>query len=172
MDIIEFFQLSVGKWAALKSSHDLTSGEQVASKATLYFDALDQTAADVVQLCQQHDLDPSLVAAGWRLSWEDVTDLSQKKQGSGLLIVMADPAATGTFLQLTGTTTLAGHYRLTDDKLSLFADGPDLHTEEHIWYESDNVRLRSSIVKNDQGAGVASFYSEVRLISTPKPAEG
>ena len=170
MDIVEFFKLSAGKWSAIKSSHDLNSGQQVARKAALQFDWLEPTAQEVGQLCEQHQVDASLAVGGLRLSWEDVTELGKKKLGNGMLVAIADAThpTEGTFLQVTGTTAITGRYSFSNDKLSLWMNAGDFHTEEHLWYESDNVRLRSSIGKNAQGQGVASFYSEIRLMGTPK----
>ncbi len=170
MDIVEFLKLSAGKWSAIKSSHDLNSGQQVANKASLQFDWLDQTAPEVVTLCEQHQVEPSLVLGGWRLSWEDVTEFGKKKLGNGVLVAIADGATpnSGTFLQVTGPTALIGHYSFDDDQLALIADSGDLHIEEHIWFESENVRLRRSMAQNAQGQGFASFYSEVRLVGAPK----
>jgi CpeS-like protein len=169
MDIVEFFQLSAGKWSAIKSSHDLISGQQVAHKASLQFDWLAQAAPEVITLCEQHQINPILALGGLRLSWEDVTELGKKKVGNGVLVAIADathPNA-GTFLQIMGTTPRIGRYSLDNDKLSLLAESDDFHAEEHLWFESDNVRLRNSIVKNAQGQGVAAFYSEVRLMGAP-----
>ena len=41
--------------------------------------------------------------------------------------------------------------------------------EERIWFASDNVRCRSSVLKTSEGSGIlqTSFASEVRKISKP-----
>jgi hypothetical protein len=170
MDIVEFFKLSAGKWSSIRSSHDLNSGQQVASKATLQFEWLEPTAPEIAQLVAQHQFDASLVWGGWRLNWEDVTDLGKKKLGQGMLVAIAnaDDANQGTFFQVNGSASLQGRYAFSQEKLCLMADAGEFQTEEQLWFESDNVRLRSSVAKNAQGLGVASFYSEVRLLSAPK----
>jgi CpeS-like protein len=170
MEVLEFFQLSAGKWSALKSSHNLASGEQTANKATLQIEWLEPAAPDVSRLCEHQQIDPSLALGGWRLNWEDTTGLGKPQLGSAVLIAIAEPQTLneGRLLQTIGTgAPTLGHYRFSDDKLSLMLESSTLAVEEHLWYESDNVRCRSSVVKGEQGVNVASFYSEVRLMTAP-----
>jgi phycoerythrin-associated linker protein len=53
-----------------------------------------------------------------------------------------------------------------DNALTLVSERDNTRCEERMWFESDNVRLRTTIVTQANGDALASFYSEIRRISS------
>jgi hypothetical protein len=175
MDVKEFFELSVGKWFSQKTSHHLTLKQSEHGKSDLAIDILANTDPQVVQLCQQSQVDPSQVWGGAKYTWKGTThwDALQQsptnQQGSSIVILVPiEPGAkTGhLFRAVSGSTNppIAAKYTLGEDNaLTLVTDDNQTHSEERIWFESDNVRLRTTIVSQPNGDDLAAFYTEIRM---------
>lgn len=56
---------------------------------------------------------------------------------------------------------------LEDDTFVMFTKYGQSMAEERIWFVSDNVRCRSSVLRTSEGSGVlqTSFASEIRRIN-------
>ncbi|HEY9864799.1 MAG TPA: phycobiliprotein lyase [Candidatus Obscuribacterales bacterium] len=170
MNIIEFFELSAGKWFSQRTLHNLKSGQLQAGKSNLIIESLPQTDAKVVQLCQQHDIDPTTISGGFSSTWDGTTEgNSNQQKGSAILVPIINPdhPQTGQLLQFQGTNpnqSLSGRYNLGEDEvLTVITETPNLYIEERLWYLMPNLRLRTSIVKNNMGLTQASFCSEIRM---------
>jgi hypothetical protein len=174
MNIIEFFELSAGQWFSQRTVHDLVSGKLQAGKSNLVIENLSSSDANVVQLCQQHETDPSLVLGGLKLSWEGTVDGNAKKQtGSTTLVAVrhAEKETDGLLLQSrpgfnSQTKTLKGRYIMGEDEvLTLITESDDFYAEERLWYLIPNLRLRTSMVKHKDGLSHGSFCSEIRKMT-------
>ncbi|MCW6050635.1 phycobiliprotein lyase [Microcoleus sp. A2-C5] len=169
MDVIEFFELSAGKWFSQRTVHNLNSGELQAGKSDLKIEMLTASDAAVVKLCQQHSINPdSTGLKGVRISWDGVPDRNQAKQvGSTILAIVPNPdnPSEGKVLQAKGNTryVMGG-----DDVLTLITESDTVHAEERLWYLIPNLRLRTSVVKQANGTEQASFCSEIRMGASPK----
>ncbi|MCS7031620.1 MAG: phycobiliprotein lyase [Gloeomargarita sp. SKYG116] len=62
-----------------------------------------------------------------------------------------------------------GHYRWnTDGVLELTLPwGDGLQVQERLWFAAPNLRLRTVLVKKEQGLLAASFYSDIRRLNSP-----
>ncbi|MGB3405582.1 MAG: phycobiliprotein lyase [Microcoleaceae cyanobacterium] len=170
MNIIEFFELSAGQWFSQRTVHDLVSGKLQAGKSNLVIEFLPSSDANVVQLCQQHETDPSLVWGGLQLSWEGTVDGNSKKQiGSTTLVAVrhAEKEHEGLLLQSrSGLKSLKGRYIMGEDEvLTLITESVDFYAEERLWYLIPNLRLRTSLVKRKDGLNQGSFCSEIRKMT-------
>lgn len=170
MNIIEFFELSAGKWFSQRTLHNLKSGQLQAGKSNLIIESLPQTDAKVIQLCQQHHIDPTTISGGFSSTWDGTTEgNSEQQKGSAILIPVINPdhPQSGQLLQVQGTNpnqSLSGRYNLGEDEvLTVITETPNLYVEERLWYLMPNLRLRTSIVKNNMGLTQASFCSEIRM---------
>jgi hypothetical protein len=176
MDIVEFFELSSGKWFSQRTSHYLISRQSEVGKSDIQIDLLVKTDPALLQLCERHNLDSGLVACGVRLTWNGTMESDQKKiTGSVVLVPIADPEnpAQGKLLRDTGgtgATLLAGRYAIgSDEALTLITEDETMYSEERLWFASPNLRFRSSVLKRSSGFSEASFCSEIRLgVSKPK----
>jgi hypothetical protein len=173
MNIIEFFDLSAGKWFSQRTVHHLASGKLQAGKSNLIIETLSGDDASVIQLCQQYDSDPGLAWGGLRLSWDGTVDSNPKKQmGSTMLVAVRSPEKDREGLLLQNrkdlnNTTLTGRYILGDDEvLTLITETEAFYAEERFWYLMPNLRLRTSMVQRKDGLNQAAFCSEIRLMTS------
>jgi hypothetical protein len=177
MNVREFFELSAGKWFSQKTSQHLTLKQSEHGKSDLVIEILPTDNPQIIQLCQQAEIEPSSIWGGVRYTWKgtvgwDTSNLSPANQ-QGELIAIAIPDAptttTGKFcyLNLTGGNShpaqVARYTIGDDDALTLVTADEQTAAEERIWFESDNVRLRTTIITQANGDSIASFYSEIRM---------
>lgn len=172
MDIIEFLQLSAGKWFSQRTIHNLVSGELQAGKSEVNIEILEKTNPTVIKLCEQHQVDPSVAQLiGVQINWDGTINREQVKDvGATKLIVIpnSDDPQEGKLLQDRGdgdSTNISSHYIMgSDDVLTFITESEDLYAEERFWYLMPNLRLRTSVVKRPLGFTLASFCSEIRRV--------
>lgn len=176
MDIVEFFQQSSGRWFSQRTNHHLAAKPSESGKSNLVVELLDQADPEVIKLCKQCNLEPSLALCGARVSWDHTTEWNSGKQtGSAVLVPIADPDQPnqGKLLRSASDaaqTAVTGRYMMGNDAtLTLIIESETMYSEERLWFASPNLRLRTSLVKAADGSGIASFFSEIRLGVT-KPA--
>lgn len=180
MDIQEFFEQSAGKWFSQRSSHHVVAKPAESGQSNIVIEILPAHAPEVIQLCQQYNIEPQLALCGAKVIWEGTVGLNSKKQvGSTLLIPIPDPGNKneGKLLQEMGKvqkSPVAGRYSLgNDDVLTLITDSEALCSEERWWFANPNFRMRTSILKEAGGYSKVSLYSEIRMGITQaaKPAQ-
>lgn len=169
MDVIEFFELSAGKWFSQRTVHNLHSGELQVGKSDLKIEILTATDPAVVKLCQQHSIHPASTGlTSLRVTWDGVPDRTSSKQvGSTILAIVPNPdnPSEGKVLQDKNTSS---YVMGADDVLTLITESETIHAEERLWYLIPNLRLRTSVVKQANGREQASFCSEIRMGVTAK----
>ncbi|MDX2241720.1 MAG: phycobiliprotein lyase [Leptolyngbyaceae cyanobacterium bins.302] len=170
MDIVEFFELSSGKWFYKRSIHHLAFKQSVAGKSDLVIEMLDKADPDVVKLCEQYSFDPATALCGARVTWNGTMEWDEEKHaGSTVLVPIGDAEKPneGKLLREIGyaeKAPVAGRYVMgSDDALTLITDYETMYSEERLWFASPNLRLRTSILKRFGGFSMASFCSEIRM---------
>jgi hypothetical protein len=177
MDIMEFFQLSAGKWFSQRTSHHLAFKQSESGKSELKIELLDKQDPAVIQLCQQYEIEPALALGGARVSWDGTMEWDEEKHvGSTILVPVADPEqpGQGKLLREMGyaeKAPVAGRYLMgNDEALTLITEYETMYSEERLWFASPNLRLRTSILKRFGGFSMASFCSEIRMgVTKPVP---
>lgn len=166
MEIREFLELSEGKWFSQRTTYHLTQEQGESTKAELSIERLLADSPEVVKLCQQYQIDPSLAWGGTKISWDNSVDWGKPKQiGSSLLVFLRDRENNqiGQFLRSGGELKSIGRYIIGNDRaLTLIVEDESTYAEERQWFASPNLRLRTTIVKNTDGFTQTSFYSEIR----------
>ncbi len=173
MDVQEFFELSAGKWFSQKTSHHLTLKQSAHGKSDLVIDILPSDDPQVQQLCQQANVDATQIWGGAKYSWtgiatgEERQQTAAAQQGSAVAILVPDVsgARTGNLLRMSeGAATVTARYTLgRDNALTLVTEAEQTRAEERIWFESDNVRLRTTLATGANGDALAAFYTEIRM---------
>lgn len=175
MDIVEFFELSAGKWASMRTSHHFAMKQQEGGKTNLEIELLDKGDPAVVQLCEQYQVDPAEALCAVRATWDGTMEFEKiKKPGATVLVAIAsDQPNQGQLLKASANKTpVTGRYQITeDDQVKLITESETMYAEERIWFESENVRLRHSTLKQADGFSLASFCSEIRLMAAKPPAQ-
>ena len=178
MDIQEFFQLSAGKWFSQRTSHHLAFKQSESGKSDIKIEMLAAAAPEVIQLCQQYEVDPTLAWGAARVTWDGTMEWDKEKHaGSTVLVPIPDPDKPneGKLLRDMGyaeKAPVAGRYIMgSDDALTLITEYETMYSEERLWFASPNLRLRTSILKRFGGFSMASFCSEIRMGGTQPPAQ-
>lgn len=178
MDIKEFFEQSSGRWFSQRTSHHLAFRQAENGKSNITIEMIEADAPEVVQLCQQYEVDPASAICGARVTWDGTMDWDEEKhQGSTVLVPVADPDKPneGKLLREMGyaeKAPVAGRYIMGNDQaLTLITDYETMYSEERLWFASPNLRLRTSILKRFGGFSMASLCSEIRMGVTQPPKE-
>lgn len=178
MNITEFFQQSSGKWFSQRTSHHLAFKQTEGGKSELKIEMLDKDDPEVIQLCEQHEIDPVLALCGARVTWDGTMEWDEEKHsGSTVLVPIADSGTPnqGKLLREMGyaeKAPVAGRYVMgSDDALVLITEYESMYSEERLWFASPNLRLRTSILKRFGGFSMASFCSEIRMGGTQPSTE-
>jgi CpeS-like protein len=175
MNVREFFELSAGKWFSQKTSQHLTLKQSEHGKSDLVIEVLANDSPQVVQLAQQAVIDPRSVIVAvkytWKgtVAWDATTQNPANQQGESIaLAVPTTPESRSGRLIHTSTSNgnspQIAQYTIGDDNaLTLVTKHEHTCTEERVWFESDNVRVRTTITTQANGEASASFYSEIRM---------
>ncbi len=172
MDIVEFFQLSNGKWFSQRSN--LAAKASPGGRSDLYIEALSSTDPVVIELCEQNNIDPSQALCGVRVRWDGSMELEREKySGSTVMVPISSSNQANEGMLLRGgnsTEATASRYIMgTDDALTLITESDTLYAEERVWFASPNLRLRTRILRQPDGVNIASFCSEIRMGVTKPP---
>ena len=174
MDIDTFVMRSLGQWRSQRSAHHLAFAHFEEIRSVINIEQLEKTDAAVLALCEQQSVDVGAIATPFKMSWEGETDWDEDDVLKGQTILVPVPDATqthaGKLLRDQGyaeTIPAAGDYQIQDDGTFVLTTGYDrAAAEEKIWFASDNLRFRVSLIKTSDGKGVttASLSSEVRVL--------
>lgn len=176
MNINEFFKQSAGKWFSQRTSHYLNSPQLEVGKTDLWIEILSPDEPEVIQLCQKYGADAIVSSVSLRVKWDGIVGIEQKRQvGSTILVAIADKQnpQTGKLIQRANNQkALTGHYIFSSDgALTLTVGDNIIKAEERIWFESPNLRLRTSSIKIADGTTITSFCSEIRMGITQTSAK-
>jgi hypothetical protein len=168
MNVVDFFELSVGKWFSHQSSHDQNLCPQDRGKSNLIIETIATDNPVVAQICLDHNIDPSQALYAVKMRWDGAITLpAQKLAGSAILVPIAtDSAHEGLLLRTSAdsASSIAGRFLLnTNDELVLTTEFDTGCLEERVWFESPNVRLRHGIIKTSDRLSRTMFCSEIRM---------
>lgn len=177
MTIERFLTRSQGQWRSMRSAHSLAfrQFEDVLSHIDIVLLSADHP--DVSDILIRESIDPATIFSPFQMSWEaesdwEPDDPSAKSKGSCILIPIPENDRAGKLVRSVGyaeTESAASTYHFLDDDTFVLhtAYGQSI-AEERIWFISEHVRCRSSVLRTSAGSGVlqTSFASEVRRIAT------
>ncbi|MBR8829336.1 MAG: phycobiliprotein lyase [Gomphosphaeria aponina SAG 52.96 = DSM 107014] len=164
MQIKEFLKLSVGKWFAQRTSYHLQEEKADNSKSEMTIELLAPDAPELIQLCQQNQSDPKFTLAT-KTSWDNSVDWGKTKQTGATTIILLPDAENQQIGKLITGEQKSGQYHLGEDEaLTLIVEEGDNYFTERIWFASENLRLRTTLVKNNHSFTMTAFYSEIRRV--------
>ena len=176
MDIEQFVALSLGEWRSMRSGHSLAfqQFEDVLSEITIKSFEGDNT--EVKHLIQLSSVpNESDFKAPFQMEWNaesdwEPDDPSEVSAGSCIIVPIPTNTKSGRLLRSVGyaeSIPAESNYTFLDDGTFILTTNYDQSiAEERIWFVSDNVRCRSSVLKTSEGSGIlqSSFASEVRRV--------
>ena len=162
----------------MRSGHSLAfqQFEEVLSEVQITrIDALNPEIKDLIQSSSLSE--GSDVSSPFRMTWAaesdwEPDDPNEVSSGSCLIVPIPSDAEKGVLIRSVGYAEAAP----AESTYSFLNDGTFLLTtqyeqsiaEERIWFVSEHVRCRSSVLRTSAGSGVlqTSFASEVRRLSS------
>ena len=179
MTIEQFVAQSSGKWRSMRSGHSLAfqQFEEVLSEVTI--EEISKDDSDVKQLLEsslanKHNLET--ISSPFKMEWcaesdWEPEDPSEVSSGSCIIIPLVKDIFSGTLIRSVGyaeAEAAISEYNFSNDgTFTLTTNYEQSIAEEKIWFVSENVRCRSSVLRTSAGSGVlqTSFASEVRRIN-------
>ena len=179
MTIEQFVAQSSGKWRSMRSGHSLAfqQFEEVLSEVTIKEISKDDSAVKqllVSSLANKHNLDT--ISSPFKMEWcaesdWEPDDPSEVSSGSCIIVPLVKDTSSGTLIRSVGyaeAEAAISEYNFSNDgTFTLTTNYEQSIAEEKIWFVSENVRCRSSVLRTSAGSGVlqTSFASEVRRIN-------
>lgn len=170
---MEFFQLSAGKWRSQRATHHLAFKRSETGESDIQVETLDADHPEIIELCQYHEIDPSLSIGGSRVCWLGTMawdrEGEENHQGKTIFAIVpdGDNPRQGKLLRERGYAEIVpvvGLFHMDDeDGLVLTTEYETMSSIERFWFASPNMRLRTSTVKRFGGFSTASFCSETRI---------
>ena len=179
MTIEQFVAQSSGKWRSMRSGHSLAfqQFEEVLSEVTI--EEISKDDSSVIQLIQssvanKQNLDT--IASPFKMEWcaesdWEPDDPSEVSSGSCIIVPLVRNISSGNLIRSVGyaeSEAAISEYSFSNDgTFTLTTNYEQSIAEERIWFVSENVRCRSSVLRTSAGSGVlqTSFASEVRRIN-------
>ncbi|TGG83841.1 MAG: phycobiliprotein lyase [Aphanocapsa feldmannii 277cI] len=168
--IDSFVQRSLGTWESKRSGHNLAFRhvEEVESTIEILPVSLDDPG--LAELLASHGIPADSIASPFHMAWEGTSDWDEDatSKGSCTLVPLPSDNSNGRLLRSTGYTEqipAIGTYRFSDDGcFILITPYEGSSAEERIWFATNDVRMRVSMMRTQSGRGVlqASFSSEIR----------
>ena len=179
MTIEQFVAQSSGKWRSMRSGHSLAfqQFEEVLSEVTIEAISKDDSAVKQLlesSLANKHNLET--ISSPFKMEWcaesdWEPEDPSVVSSGSCIIIPLVKDISSGTLIRSVGyaeAEAAISEYNFSNDgTFTLTTNYEQSIAEEKIWFVSENVRCRSSVLRTSAGSGVlqTSFASEVRRIN-------
>jgi phycoerythrin-associated linker protein len=176
MIIEQFVARSEGHWRSMRSAHSLAFRQFEDVLSDIQIELLTVDDAAVTDYLMGGSIEPASVVSPFRMTWQADSDWEPEdpnavSSGSCILIPVPETERKGKLLRSIGyaeAESAASSYHFLDDNTFILhtAYGQSI-AEERIWFLSDHVRCRSSVLRTSAGSGVlqTSFASEVRRIA-------
>ena len=177
MNIEQFVAQSEGEWRSMRSGHSLAfqQFEDVLSEITI--ERIDKDHPDINQIITSSEIDKSKIVSPFKMEWTaesdwEPDDPNEVSSGSCIIIPIKTTDSSGKLFRSVGyaeSESAESTYQfLSDGTFTLTTCYEQSIAEERIWFVSENVRCRSSVLRTSAGSGIlqTSFASEVRRIST------
>jgi len=175
MNVVDFFQLSAGKWLSQRTTHHLAFRLAEAGESEIQIQALAIDHPKVLEICELHQVDPRLAVGGSYVRWQasmgwDKSDENHEGSTVFVLVPETPDARQGTLLRERGYAEIvpvAGRYHMDDEGgLVLTTEYETMSSVERFWFASPSLRMRTSTVKRFGGFSTATFCTEFRMADT------
>lgn len=181
MDAMDFFELSAGKWRSQRTTQHLAFRRSETGESEISVKTLPAEDPKVREICELHNINPSLAAGGALVTWQGTMDWDKEDEnhsGSTVMVIVPDPEnpQQGQLLRERGYAEIvpvAGRYLIdNEDGMILLTEYETMSSEERFWFPSPNLRMRTSTVKRFGGFSTASLCTEIRIDNDPSGAIG
>ena len=180
MNIEQFVAQSEGEWRSMRSGHSLAFQyfEDVLSEIKI--EKINKDDPRVKSLLESYNHSEALISSvisPFKMEWSaesdwEPDDPTEVAKGNCIIVPIPKDHSSGELIRSVGyaeSETAKSDYRfLEDGTFILTTQYEQSIAEERIWFASENVRCRSSILKTSAGSGIlqTSFASEVRRLQS------
>jgi len=171
MDIHNILEKTIGDWFSQRTTYHLPENQVDNSKANITLTLLSSDDDKLIPLAQQYHLNLDLSLGAIASHWDNSPDWGKAKQtGESLMLIFRsenDPNQ-GTIVRvLNSSQIITGEYSLAEDEsLTLKIKQNHQYIEEKINFASENLRLRNTILMQNNEVRQTSFYSEIKRVVT------
>ena len=176
MEIEQFVALSSGEWKSMRSGHSLAFKVFEEIISTIKIEVLSLEDPEIKQILNRSPYNHSQASSPFKIEWEAESDwepnsLEPSSKGYCYLIPFPKSLTTGHLIRSQGYLekiyTTSSYSFLEDGTFYLKTKYNHSLCDEKIWFASENVRCRSSIIYSSDGKSIlqTSFASEVRKIN-------
>ena len=172
--IKEFIDKSIGEWKSIRSTHTLAFQEFENTNSTLKITYQDIESEDVLEIKNKLKFSKNISFA-IKISWKSISEWStenKSQESNTILIFVPKDAYTGTLIKDKGyAEQIPSSSRYIIDESNTFNIETEYNStisEEKIWFLTENVRSRYSVIKNKINKGIlqTSHATEIRKIIT------
>ena len=176
MDIEQFVAQTEGEWRSMRSAHSLAFQQFEDVLSEISVEKISLTHSDLQAILKQEgDLSVSDIKSPFLMKWAaesdwEPDDPNDVANGQCIIVPIPNNEQSGTLLRSVGyaeSIAARSEYNILDDgTFVLITQYEQSIAEERIWFVSENVRCRSSVLKTSEGSGIlqTSFSSEVRRL--------
>ena len=178
MNIEQFVAQSEGKWRSMRSGHSLAFQQFEDVLSEVEITKISETDSDITKLLTASGSHSERrVSCPFRMQWAaesdwEPDDPSEVSSGSCLIVPLPIDETKGQLLRSVGYAEAApaesSYTFLSDGTFVLTTAYEQSIAEERIWFVSEHVRCRSSVLRTSAGSGIlqTSFASEVRRLTS------
>lgn len=159
----------------MRSAHALAFRQFEDVISTIKIERLAINNQDVVEYMAGQSILPGTISSPFQMTWQaesdwEPDDATAVSQGTCILIPIPETERTGQLLRSKGyaeSESAVSSYSFLDDGTFILKTAYSQSiAEERIWFLSEHVRCRSSVLRTSEGSGIlqTSFSSEVRRI--------
>ena len=172
--IKEFIDKSIGEWKSIRSTHTLAFQEFENSNANLIISYQNIKSQEVLKIKNRFKFAKNISFA-IKISWKSISEWTtenKSQESNTILIFIPKDEYTGTLIKDKGyAEQIPSSSRYIIDESNTFNIETEYNStisEEKIWFLTENVRSRYSVIKNKINKGIlqTSHATEIRKIIT------
>ena len=175
MNIEHFVKESLGAWKSMRSGHSLAfqQFEEVISK--IQIQEISKDSSEVCDLIESKGYINEEALCPFKIDWSSESDWNEKSDkdissGSSLFIPIPSTSKRGVIIRSLGycekQPAISNYNFLEDSTLILSTKYNSTLAEERIWFLSNYVRCRSSVLRSSESSAIlqTSYASEIKQI--------
>ena len=172
--IKEFIDKSIGEWKSIRSTHTLAFQEFENTNSSLIISYQNIESEEILEIKKKFTFSKDQSFA-IKISWRSISEWTNENQSQAsqtILIFVPKDEYTGILIKDKGyAEQIPSSSRYIIDESNTFNIETEYNStisEEKIWFLTENVRSRYSIIKNKINKGVlqTSHATEIRKIIT------
>lgn len=178
MNIEQFVAQSLGVWRSMRSGHSLAFQQFEDVLSEISIEGISDTDPIISETIKASSFGNDIThQSAFKMEWNaesdwEPDDPNEVSSGSCVIIPIPSNSHSGHLLRSVGYAESipaeSSYSFLSDGTFVLTTQYEQSIAEERIWFVSQHVRCRSSVLKTSAGSGIlqTSFASEVRKIKT------